>query len=200
MMQCNHKKGLNMQLDLDIVTTDRGPRRAVQDFGSAMSANCRTPEVKKEHPMHTTISRSVVAGVAMTILFAATPAAFARVISFSAVLSCNSEVPPNPCSGKGRMNASLDTDTKQLTWTASYSGLTGNVIGAHFHGPVQYVGNTSEQNAPIQVGTPGNLSSPFKGSTTITDTQVKDLLDGRWYFNIHTPKYPAGEIRGHIIR
>jgi hypothetical protein len=52
--------------------------------------------------------------------------------------------------------------------------------GAHFHGPVSYVGLTSEQNAPIQVGTPGSLASPFKGSTTITDAQAKDLMDGRW--------------------
>jgi hypothetical protein len=183
MMHRNDKGGLNMRIS-----------------NGAMAAKCRTAEVKKEQPMHTIIYRSVITGVAMTIFFATTPAAFARVVSFSAVLSCGAEVPPNPCKGKGRLNASFDSDTKQLTWNASYSGLTGNVIGAHFHGPVQYVGNTSEQNAPIQVGTPGTLSSPFKGSTTITDTQAKDLLDGRWYFNIHTPTYPAGEIRGHIIR
>jgi hypothetical protein len=50
------------------------------------------------------------------------------------------------------------------------------------------------------VGVPGSLASPLKGSSTITDVQAKDLKDGRWYFNIHTPKFPAGEIRGPVYR
>jgi CHRD domain len=82
----------------------------------------------------------------------------------------------------------------------TYSELNGAPIGAHFHGPVAYIGSTAEENAPIQVGTPGSLASPFKGSTTITDVQAKDLKDGRWYFNIHTPTFPAGEIRGPVVR
>lgn len=71
---------------------------------------------------------------------------------------------------------------------------------SHFQGPVSYVDLTSEQNAPIQVGTSGSLASPFKGSTTITGAQAKDLMDGRWYFNIHTPANKDGEIRGPIVR
>ena len=61
-------------------------------------------------------------------------------------------------------------------------------IGAHFHGPVSYLGLTPEENAPIQVGTPGNLASPFHGVAKIDDTQAKDLKDGRWYFNLHSTK------------
>ncbi|MGA2795908.1 MAG: CHRD domain-containing protein, partial [Roseiarcus sp.] len=101
---------------------------------------------------------------------------------------------------KAELSATLDTDTNLLTWTVSYSGLTGAPIGAHFHGPISYSGLTPEENAPIQVGTPGNLASPFKGSSTITDVQAKDLKDGRWYFNVHTPKFPAGEVRGPVYR
>ena len=59
---------------------------------------------------------------------------------------------------------------------------------------------TPEENAPIQVGTPGNLTNPFHGATTIDDTQAKDLKDGRWYFNLHSKKFPAGEIRGPVLR
>ena len=73
-------------------------------------------------------------------------------------------------------------------------------IGAHFHGPVSYLGLTAEENAPIQVGTPGNLASPFHGVAKIDDTQAKDLKDGRWYFNLHTSKIPSGEIRGPVVR
>lgn len=150
--------------------------------------------------MYVTVFRPIIAGVALAAFLATGSAAIAAQLKFRATLSCGGEVPALSCGGVGTVDAMLDTSSNQLTWTGSYRGLTGHVIGAHFHGPVSYVGNTSEQNAPIQVGTPGNLGSPFKGSTTITATQAGDLRDGRWYFNIHTPAHPDGEIRGQLVR
>jgi hypothetical protein len=137
-------------------------------------------------------------GIAMTIAFAGP--ALASLIEFKADMSGRGEAPPTDSTGRGHLEATLDTATNTLTWTCTYSGLTGAPIGAHFHGPVSYSGETTEENAPIQVGTPGNLSSPFKGTTTIDATQAQDLKIGRWYFNVHTPKFPAGEIRGPIVR
>ena len=138
--------------------------------------------------------------IAIPSLIALAPAAYASTLAFKADLSGGGEAPPNDSVGRGHVNAALDTETKTLTWTVTYSGVTGAPIGAHFHGPVSYIGLTSEENAPIQVGTPGSLASPFKGNSTIDDTQMKDLKDGRWYFNLHTPKFPAGEIRGPVVR
>jgi hypothetical protein len=37
-------------------------------------------------------------------------------------------------------------------------------------------------------------------TSTIDDTQMQDLKKGRWYFNLHTPKFPAGELRGPVVR
>jgi hypothetical protein len=144
--------------------------------------------------------RTAIAAFATATFLATGSAAIATTISFKAELTGAGEVPPVSGRGAGSLEATLNTETRTLTWTASHSGLSGAPIGAHFHGPVSYVGVTSEQNAPIQVGTPGSLVGPFRGSTTITDTQAKDLRDGRWYFNIHTPANPAGEIRGPVIR
>lgn len=137
---------------------------------------------------------------ALTILALSAPVALADTLSFEADLNGGREVPPNDSSGNGHLQATLDTSTNTLTWTCSYSGLTGAPFAAHFHGPVSYIGATSEENAPIQVGTPGNLSSPFKGQATIDATQAQDLKIGRWYFNVHTRKFPDGEIRGPIVR
>jgi hypothetical protein len=137
---------------------------------------------------------------AFAALLASGATALASTLTFKADLSGGGEAPPNNSTGKGQVTATLNTDTKTLTWTVTYSGVTGAPIGAHFHGPVSYVGMTSEENAPIQVGTPGSLVSPFKGSSTIDDTQMQDLKNGRWYFNLHTPKFPAGEIRGPVVR
>jgi len=144
--------------------------------------------------------RVAVAALATMAVFATGFTCLAATITFRANLNGAGEVPPVRSRGSGEVQARFDTSTKTLSWSGHYSGLSGPVIGAHFHGPVSYVGQTSEENAPIQIGTPGNLGSPFKGESTLTDTQAKDLMDGRWYFNIHTPANPAGEIRGQVIR
>ena len=136
---------------------------------------------------------------AMALLSTALPVQ-AGALTFTADLSGAGEAPPNKSSGKAHLEARLDAANNTLAWTVTYSGLSGAPVGAHFHGPIAYIGLTPEENAPIQIGTPGSLASPFKGSTVITDGQKKDLKDGRWYFNIHTPAFPAGEVRGPVVR
>ncbi len=126
--------------------------------------------------------------------------ALAVVIPIQATLTGRGEVPPNNSPAKGLMAGTFDTDTSTLRWTVTYSGLSSPPIGAHFHGPVSYLGLTPEENAPIQVGTPGNLASPFHGVAKIDNTQAQDLKDGRWYFNLHSKTFPSGEIRGPVVR
>ncbi len=126
--------------------------------------------------------------------------AFALKIPIQAALSGAGEVPANASPAHGLMQGTFETDTNTLEWTVTYSGLATAPIGAHFHGPVSYLGLTPEENAPIQVATPGNLASPFHGVVKIDDAQAKDLKDGRWYFNVHSKQYPAGEIRGPVVR
>jgi CHRD domain len=141
-----------------------------------------------------------VAAFALIALMASSPQALALKIPIQARLSGGGEVPANNSPAKGLMEGTFDTDTNMLTWTLTYSGLSSPAIGAHFHGPVSYLGLTPEENAPIQVGTPGSLLSPFHGVAKIDDTQAKDLKDGRWYFNLHSKNFPAGEIRGPVVR
>jgi hypothetical protein len=108
--------------------------------------------------------------VGLAALLARGSLAHADTLSFKADLTGRGEVPPNDSAGRGHVEATPDTSTNTLTWTGVYSGVTGAPVGAHFHGPVSYIGATSEENAPIQVGTPGSLASPFKGTTTIDAT------------------------------
>jgi len=52
----------------------------------------------------------------------------------------------------------------------------------------------------VQVPIPkGELASPIKGSATLNDKQVTDLMAGQWYFNVHTQQNPSGEIRGQVL-
>ena len=125
--------------------------------------------------------------------------AYAVKIPIQASLSGGGEAPPNDSPGKGLMEGTFDTDANTLEWMVTYSGLTTPSIGAYFRGPISYLGLTPEENAPIQVRTTGNLVSPFHGVAKIDDTQAKDLKDGRWYFSLHSKKFPGGEIRGRVV-
>jgi hypothetical protein len=98
-------------------------------------------------------------------------------------------------SGKGAATASLDTNAKTLTWDVDYSGLSGPATAAHIHGPAD-----PGANAGIVVPFTGNLASPIKGSTSLTDAQIAQLEAGKWYVNIHTEANKPGEIRGQLVR
>ena len=42
------------------------------------------------------------------------------------------------------------------------------------------------------------LASPMKGAAVLTEDQAKALLGGNMYINVHSAKYPDGEIRGQL--
>ena len=119
-------------------------------------------------------------------------AAQAEQINFKADLA---PAPGVSSSGKGAATASLDTNTKTLTWAVDYSGLSGPATAAHIHGPAD-----PGANAGIVVPFSGNLASPIKGSATLTDAQIAQLGAGKWYVNIHTEANKPGEIRGQLVR
>lgn len=117
-----------------------------------------------------------------------------NVVAMQATLNGASEVPPNTSPGKGEAAVNLDKATKTLSWTVSYSGLTGDATAAHFHGPA-----APGTNAPVIVPiATGSVPNPATGSKVLTDAQIADLLAGKWYVNIHTKANPGGEIRGQV--
>ena len=130
---------------------------------------------------------------AAAVLLAAAPAV-AETLHFSTGLKGADEVPANTTKGTGKVVASLDTATKMFSYKVTYSGLTGPATMAHFHGPA-----AAGANAPPVVPVPTSaLANPMKGTATLTDPQIADLKDGKWYFNIHTAANPGGEIRGQM--
>jgi CHRD domain len=140
-----------------------------------------------------TFLMTAIAGTAFALALAIGAPANAATVSFKADLTASQETPPNDSKGKGAVDAAYDAATKTLTWTITYSDLTGPAAAAHFHGPAA-VGAKAAPVVPIQ----GDLKSPIKGKASLTDQQAKDLQAGMWYFNIHTAKFPDGEIRGQL--
>jgi CHRD domain len=122
-------------------------------------------------------------------------AAFADNVALKADLQPSSEVPPRVSQGHGMLQATFDTATKALQWTVTYEKLSGPATAAHFHGPAP-VGQNAGVVVPIDKK---SLPSPIRGSATLTEQQVTDLMGGQWYFNVHTAQNPMGEIRGQVL-
>jgi hypothetical protein len=110
-------------------------------------------------------------------------------------MNAASEVPPKTSAGTGDMLGSLNTATKEFTYTVTFSNLTGPATMAHFHGPAK-----PGANAGVVVPLGNNPTSPIHGSKTLTDDQIKQLESGMWYVNVHTAANPGGEIRGQVMQ
>jgi hypothetical protein len=132
--------------------------------------------------------------VTMVLLFSSFAVCNAETIVLKADLKGSNEVPPNSSPASGTAEAALDPETKILTWKVFYKDLTGPAVGAHFHGPTE-PGKNAGIVVPFKI-TP----SPIEGKATLSDTQVSDLLAGKWYANIHTAANPGGELRGNMAK
>jgi hypothetical protein len=117
-----------------------------------------------------------------------------NTVKLNAQLTGMQEVPSNPSMGKGMVEASFNKETNELTWTVTYSGLSGPAVAGHFHGPA-----AAGANAGVALGFKGPLDSPIKGSAMLSAEQAKDLLAGKWYVNLHTKVSPGGEVRGQVL-
>ena len=118
----------------------------------------------------------------------------AEVVKLQADLKGSNEVPPNNSAGSGKAEATYDTATKTLTYSVTYTGLSGPALGAHFHGPGE-AGKNAGIALPFKTA-----QSPIQGTATLTEAQATDLLAGKWYANIHTAANPGGELRGQMMK
>lgn len=117
--------------------------------------------------------------------------------SMSGNASSSQEVPTNASAATGSLSGNYNDVTNILTYTVTWSGLSGTLNAAHFHGPALpgvnagvVIGFTITNNAAT-----GNLT----GTATLTEPQEVDMLAGKWYVNLHTAANPGGEIRGQVI-
>ena len=140
-------------------------------------------------------TRSVHVAFALAALALAAVPARAATMTFHADLNGASQVPPVSGNAAGSAEVTYDTATKNLSWTVTYSGLTGDATAAHFHGPAK-----AGKNAAPVVPLSGALASPIKGTATLTADQEKDLVAELWYVKIHTAAFPGGEIRGQVLK
>jgi len=114
---------------------------------------------------------------------------FAQVSPIAGIGSGADVAPPTPSASRAHFRAWY-TDTP--TFTVRIDHDVASPSAAHIH-----LGQPGE-NGPVVVdlGTP---TSPIVVSgISLTGPQVTDLSRNQLYFDIHSPTYPGGEVRGQI--
>jgi hypothetical protein len=149
-------------------------------------------------------------------------------LRFSTRLSTFHEVPPKANGANGTFQAKLSEDGTTLSWTFTWSGLSGPPLFAHIHFglkganyPVMTFfcgGPKGNPDIPQKPDCPQTTSGSITGTTTAADIialntagptdQALDQHDfagfiralgaGSAYANMHTTRFPGGEIRGQI--
>jgi hypothetical protein len=151
-----------------------------------------------------------------------------RPVRFATRLSTFNEVPPKGTGASGTFQAELSKDGTTLTWTFTWTGLTGPPLFAHIHFGQK---NTNSQvmtffcggpagnpDVPAKPACPQTTSGTITGTTTAADivalntagandqglnvhdfaTFLRALRAGDGYANMHTTRFPGGEIRGQV--
>lgn len=121
--------------------------------------------------------------------------ASAQAIFLTGRLQAAQQVPTNTSKATGSVYALVDMATDSLFVTGNFADLTGGAMAAHIHTGLP--------------GTNGDILFPLYHSSssagalhTITaiDHRVAGVMvNGGMYVNVHTAKYPNGEIRAQLI-
>jgi hypothetical protein len=125
------------------------------------------------------------------------------------IMTAAQEVPANSSTAIGLMDVSYTKETRILTWSVTWSGLTGPVTLMHIHGlaPAGYTASpvlniiTPSNGIALPNATLYPATGKFSGTMLCDGVVVKeqDLLNGLYYMNIHTTANGGGEIRGQIV-
>ena len=130
--------------------------------------------------------------------------------AFIALLNGANERPTaNSTTGGG--SASFVVTGTTVAYTVTFAGLTAAPSAAHIHAPgnsTQSVGVLVDFGAAGQTLNNGVLSGTFtasniRGVGTAAPISLDSLFalmrNGNAYVNVHTPQFPAGEIRGQVV-
>ncbi|GAA1943487.1 CHRD domain-containing protein [Microbacterium deminutum] len=84
----------------------------------------------------------------------------------------------------------------QFCYTLSVTGLTGGAVAAHVHIAARHVAGP----VLIPLSVPNESSFDVAACTT-ADPMLLAAIQANpraYYVNVHTPKYPGGEVRGQL--
>lgn len=147
----------------------------------------------------------------LAALAAATPALALGGTSaerLSATLTGGNEVPAvdTPARGRARLTISRVDGRTRIRWRLEGRGLSGTPQAAHIHlgargqaGPVIFPMKVRPFSLPASGTLDRGDFQPAPGARTFS-AALRAIRAGRTYTNVHTQRYPAGEIRGQNRR
>jgi hypothetical protein len=121
--------------------------------------------------------------------------------TYIATMNGAGEFPAKAVAGTG--NATVVKNGTTYTYTITYTGMTGALVGAHIHGPAA-AGANANVIVPFDVtgaGPSGTLTGTFTSTNNVnitTDSLDKLMSSGNAYVNLHTATNGGGEIRGQL--
>jgi hypothetical protein len=160
--------------------------------------------------------------LAVTVSYSARASDDDDTIVLKARLTGFQEVTPKFTTGRGSFSAKLSPDGKSLTFTLTWSGLTGPPLFAHIHfgqpavngGIMVFLCGPTGPTNPNKPACTQATSGTATGTITAADVfnpnpdqgvnngdfagLLQIIRSGDTYANIHTTRFPGGEIRGLI--
>ena len=119
-------------------------------------------------------------------------AAHAQTMSLVAHLLGSGEVPVTQSDAFAEAQFTYDSAARELQYYVNYDGVAPAKVD--IHGPA---GKEEKAGAILDIPL---SESPISGSVKLSAEQAGQLLAGKMYLDIHSQKYPDGEIRGQIVK
>lgn len=146
----------------------------------------------------------------------------AQELKLDAQLIGFQEVPALLSTGEGVLSATVDPSRTSITFTLTYSGLLADATQSHIHfgqrgvnGGIMIffctnltppVGVPTPQNCPLREGTvtgtvtAADVVGPAAQGVAPQnlDNVISAIQSGQIYANVHSTRWPGGEIRGQV--
>jgi hypothetical protein len=110
----------------------------------------------------------------------------------AATINGASEKPTSTTStATGNFVGDLNTTTRVLSYTVTFQGITPT--GGHLHRITN-----ADGTGPVDIGFKSLTSPIIETTSALAQSKIDSMLAGQYYVNLHTPRFPAGEIRGDV--
>ncbi|MGB4960540.1 MAG: CHRD domain-containing protein, partial [Saprospiraceae bacterium] len=117
-------------------------------------------------------------------------------LHFDSFMTGDQEVPKVINSTLGMVMGEINSTLDKMSYRMLIDNPVSVITAAHIHkGKLNAAGGVI-----VDLGShlKGNFAS--SDSIAVTSSLLSDFLSGNLYFNVHSPTYPAGEVRGQVYR
>jgi hypothetical protein len=138
-------------------------------------------------------ARALFLAISVSALMAAT---IVPSVGAAAAIPLNAGQEADVVNGGGSGFFSYTIDGDEICYTLSVKGLSANPVAAHIH--VAQRGVAGPVVVPLL--TPTGATSTVSECKTASESVLAAIEadPGAYYVNVHTPNYPAGEVRGQL--